>query len=182
MAISATEIFRRHPECFDDDFLQQLRQGDPFDLPHLHFTRDTRESMAINNIEGGAVILAGSGMCTGGRVQHHLKHNLWREKCSVVFVGYAAEGTLARRIVDGAPLVKIYGEEIRVRAQVWTINGFSAHADQTNLLAWLGTSPRRKVFLVHGEYESGMRAMAEKLDERGIANQMPGMNEPILIR
>ena len=88
---------------------------------------------------------------------------------------------LARRIVDGAPTVKIFGEEIRVRAQLWTINGFSAHADQTSLLAWLGTSPRRKVFLVHGEYQSGMRAMAEKLDGLGIASHMPGMNEPILI-
>ncbi|WP_449428505.1 MBL fold metallo-hydrolase RNA specificity domain-containing protein [Rhodanobacter umsongensis] len=181
MAISATEIFRRHPECFDDAFLGELRQGDPFALPHLHFTRDTGESMAINSIESGAVILAGSGMCTGGRVRHHLKLNLWREKSSVVFVGYAAEGTLARRIVDGAPTVKIFGEEIRVRAQLWTINGFSAHADQTSLLAWLGTSPRRKVFLVHGEYQSGMRAMAEKLDGLGIASHMPGMNEPILI-
>ena len=181
MAISATEIFRRHTECFDDAFRAELGQGDPFALPHLHFTRDTGESMAINGIESGAVILAGSGMCTGGRVRHHLKHNLWREKSSIVFVGYAAEGTLARRIVDGAQTVKIFGEEIRVRAQVWTINGFSAHADQANLLAWLGTAPRRKVFLVHGEYESGMRAMAEKLDALGIANQMPGMDEPILI-
>ena len=181
MAISATEIFRRHTECFDDAFRAELGQGDPFALPHLHFTRDTGESMAINGIESGAVILAGSGMCTGGRVRHHLKHNLWREKSSIVFVGYAAEGTLARRIVDGAQTVKIFGEEIRVRAQVWTINGFSAHADQANLLAWLGTAPRRKVFLVHGEYESGMRAMAEKLDALGIANQMPGMGEPILI-
>lgn len=181
MAISATEIFRRHPECFGDAFRQELQQGDPFALPHLRFTRDASESMAINTIESGAVILAGSGMCTGGRVRHHLKHNLWREKSSIVFVGYAAEGTLARRIVDGAPTVKIFGEEIRVRAQVWTINGFSAHADQANLLAWLGTSPRRKVLLVHGEYEAGMRAMAEKLDALGIANQMPGMGEPILI-
>jgi metallo-beta-lactamase family protein len=141
MAISATEIFRRHPECFDDEFLAELKHGDPFDMPGLHLTRDTSESMAINNIEDGAVILAGSGMCNSGRVRHHLKHNLWRERCSVVFVGDAAEGTLARRIVDGATTVRIFNEPIAVRAKVWTINGFSAHADQLSLLSWLGDAP-----------------------------------------
>ncbi|WP_426663907.1 MBL fold metallo-hydrolase RNA specificity domain-containing protein [Rhodanobacter aciditrophus] len=181
MAISATEIFRRHPECFDRPFLDQLRDSDPFAMPGLRFTRDVAQSMAINRIERGAVILAGSGMCTGGRVRHHLKHNLWRERCSIVFVGYAAEGTLARRIVDGAKSVRLLGEEIQVRAQVWTINGFSAHAGQGALLDWLGTTPRRKVFLVHGEYERGMTAMARVLEQRGIASQMPGMHEPILL-
>ena len=181
MAISATEIFRRHPECFDRGFLDELRHGDPFAMPGLHFTRETAESMAINNVDGGAIILAGSGMCNGGRVRHHLKHNLWREKSSIVFVGYAAQGTLARRIVDGATSVRIFNEEIRVRAQVWTINGFSAHADQGHLLDWLGTSPRRKVFLVHGEYDAGMQAMSDRLTGLGMANQMPGMHESILI-
>jgi metallo-beta-lactamase family protein len=181
MAISATEIFRRHPECFDGDFLAELQHGDPFAMPGLHFTRDTSESMAINSIDGGAVILAGSGMCNGGRVRHHLKHNLWRDRSSVVFVGYAAEGTLARRIVDGAATVRIFGEEIAVRAQVWTINGFSAHADQPSLLAWLGDAPRRKVLLVHGEYERGMQAMRDCLTGRGVTCQLPGPHEPIML-
>jgi metallo-beta-lactamase family protein len=181
MAISATEIFRRHPECFDDEFLAELQHGDPFAMPGLHFTRDTSESMAINSIEDGAVILAGSGMCNGGRVRHHLKHNLWRERSSVVFVGYAAQGTLARRIVDGATTVRIFHEEIAVRAQVWTINGFSAHADQPALLAWLGDAPRRKVLLVHGEYERGMQAMRSCLTSRGVSCQLPGLYEPIKI-
>jgi metallo-beta-lactamase family protein len=181
MAISATEIFRRHPECFDLGFLEELEHGDPFDMPGLHFTRETGESMAINSIEGGAVILAGSGMCNGGRVRHHLRHNLWRERSSVVFVGYAAEGTLARRIVDGATRVRLFGEDIQVRAQVWTINGFSAHADQPALLAWLGDAPRRKVFLVHGEYDRGMRALQEMLEKKGLSCQLPGMHEPIKI-
>jgi metallo-beta-lactamase family protein len=181
MAISATEIFRRHPECFDDGFLDELRHGDPFAMPGLHFTRETSESMAINSIDDGAIILAGSGMCNGGRIRHHLKHNLWRERSSVVFVGYAAEGTLARRIVDGAASVRVFNEEIPVRAQVWTINGFSAHADQPSLLAWLGDAPRRKVFLVHGEYDRGMRAMQEVLTTRGVACQLPGLHEPIKI-
>jgi metallo-beta-lactamase family protein len=181
MAISATEIFRRHPECFDAAFLDELQHGDPFAMPGLHFTRETSESMAINNIESGAIILAGSGMCNGGRVRHHLKHNLWRARSSVVFVGYAAEGTLARRIVDGEPTVRVFNEEIPVRAQVWTINGFSAHADQPALLAWLGDAPRRKVFLVHGEYNRGMRVLQDVLTTRGVATQLPGRHQPIKI-
>ncbi|CAG0972064.1 partial Ribonuclease, partial [Gammaproteobacteria bacterium] len=127
MAISATEIFRRHPECFDEAMREELGHGDPFAMPGLHFTRETSESMGINAIEGGAVILAGSGMCNGGRIRHHLKHNLWRQRSSIVFVGYAAAGTLARRIIDGARAVRVFNEEIPVRAQIWTINGFSAH-------------------------------------------------------
>lgn len=177
MAISATEIFRRHPECFDRAFLDVLRYGDPFAMEGLHFTRSTTESMAINNVDGGAVILAGSGMCNGGRVRHHLKHNLWRERSSVVFVGYAAEGTLARRIIDGAPSVRVFNEDIPVRAQVWTINGFSAHADRPSLLAWLGEHPRKQVLLVHGEYERGMRAFADVLVAKGLTPQMPKRGE-----
>jgi len=179
MAISATEIFRRHSECFDRQFLDQLRESDPFAMPGLRFTRDVAQSMAINRIESGAVILAGSGMCTGGRIRHHLKHNLWRERCSVIFVGYAAEGTLARRIVDGAQSVRLLGEDIQVRAQIWTINGFSAHADQRGLLDWLGRAPRRKVLLVHGEYDRGMAAMRDVLHSRGVASQIPDMHESI---
>lgn len=181
MAISVTEIFRRHPECFDQEFLAELRDGDPFAMPGLHFTRETSESMTINDIDSGAIIIAGSGMCNGGRIRHHLKHNLWRERCSVVFVGYAAEGTLARRIVDGAASVRIFKEDIPVRAQVWTINGFSAHADQPSLLAWLGKTPRRKVFLVHGEYGRGMSALQDVLEQRGVACQLPSRDEPIKI-
>jgi metallo-beta-lactamase family protein len=155
MAISATEIFKRYPECYEPHVVALFHQGrDPFDLPGLHFTRETAESIALNRISGGALILAGSGMCTGGRVRHHLKHNLWREESSVVFVGFAAIGTLARRIIDGAETVRIYGEEIPVRAQIHTINGFSAHADQAELLAWHQRLDNPKqTFLVHGEEE-----------------------------
>lgn len=179
MAISATDIFRRHPECFGKSFLASLREEDPFGMPGLHFTRDTADSMAINQITGGAVILAGSGMCTGGRVRHHLKHNLWNNKAGVIFVGYAAQGTLARRIIDGAREVHIFDESIQVRAGIWTINGFSAHADQRGLLDWLGTHPRRQVLLVHGEYGHGMRGMAEQLVERGIPHYVPAKGQPV---
>jgi metallo-beta-lactamase family protein len=156
MAISATEIFRRHPECYDAETAALFRSGrDPFMFNGLHFTRETAESMAINQVAGGAVIMAGSGMCTGGRVRHHLKHNLGREHSSVIFVGYAARGTLARRIVDGARHVDIFGEEYAVRAQIHTIGGFSAHAGQTGLLAWHGHTGNPAVtFLVHGEPDS----------------------------
>ncbi len=168
MAISATEIFERHPECYDSQTLNIFKDNDPFYLPQLHFTRETAESMAINQINGGAIIMAGSGMCTGGRVRHHLKHNLWNKHNSIVFVGYAAQGTLARKIVDGAKIITLYGEEIRVRASIHTIGGFSAHADQAELLAWHKyTGNPQKTFLVHGEEES-MKVFADKLDNTNV--------------
>lgn len=153
MAISATEIFERHPECFSETLANVLRSGkDPFRLPGLHFVRETAASIALNRIEGGAVIMAGSGMCTGGRVRHHLKHHLWRRESSIVFVGFAARQTLARQIIDGAQRVRIFGEEIPVNARIHTINGFSAHADQAELLAWHArTGKPETTFLVHGE-------------------------------
>ena len=176
MAISATEIFERHPECYEADVAELFREGhDPFHLPGLHFTRETSESMALNRIGGGAVILAGSGMCTGGRVRHHLKHNLWRRDSSVVFVGFAANGTLARHIIDGGKQARIYGEEIPVRAKIYTINGFSAHADQAELLAWhrqIGTPQR--TFLVHGD-EDVMSHFAELL--QGTHVEMPALGQ-----
>ncbi len=152
MAISATEIFRRHPECFEPAAAARFNAGsDPFALPGLHFCRETAESMQLNRIVGGAVILAGSGMATGGRVRHHLRHNLWREQSSIVFVGFAAQGTLARRIIDGARSVSLFGEDVPVRAAIHTINGFSAHADRDELLAWQRQIQPDVTFLVHGE-------------------------------
>ena len=176
MAISATQIFERHPECFDTQALGLSKGGkDPFSLPGLHFTRETADSMAINRIEGGAVIMAGSGMCTGGRVRHHLKHNLWNRRCSIVFVGFAAHGTLARRIVDGAKRVSIFGEEIEVRASVHTIGGFSAHADQADLLAWHGkTGNPKTTYLVHGEAGS-MQALAQRISSGRV--EMPELHQ-----
>jgi metallo-beta-lactamase family protein len=175
MAISATEIFRRHPECYDAPTLGMLRSGaDPFDLPGLHFTRDAADSIALNRIVGGAVILAGSGMATGGRVRHHLRHNLWRDNASVIFVGFAAKGTLARAIIDGARTVRLFGEEIPVRARIHTINGFSAHADRDELLAWHQRVGAKRSFLVHGE-EEVMRSFGGQL--RGSAVEMPARGD-----
>ncbi len=175
MAISATQIFERHPECFDSETLQLSKGGlDPFDLPGLRFTRDTAASIAINRIESGAIIMAGSGMCTGGRVRHHLKHNLWRKDSSVVFVGYAAQGTLARLIIDGASHVRIFGEDIPVRASIYTIGGFSAHADQAELLDWhQRTGTPQRTFLVHGEADT-MRSFAKLLQNTKV--EMPALH------
>jgi metallo-beta-lactamase family protein len=175
MAISATEIFRRHPECYEPETAELFREGrDPFRLPGLHFTRETADSMALNRIVGGAVILAGSGMCTGGRIRHHLKHNLWRENSSVVFVGFAAGGTLARKIIDGARSVHLFGEEIMVRAGIHTINGFSAHADRDELLAWHRRIGTQRTFLVHGEEETA-RLFAPLLHDTQV--EIPGRGE-----
>jgi metallo-beta-lactamase family protein len=168
MAISATEIFRRHPECFEPATAKLFRDGhDPFGLPGLHFTREAAESVALNNIGGGAIIMAGSGMCTGGRVRHHLQHNLGHDKSAIVFVGYAASGTLARRIIDGAKEVRIFGEEVPVKARIYTINGFSAHADQAELLAWQKQTGANRTFLVHGE-EDCMTRFAAHLGDTNV--------------
>jgi metallo-beta-lactamase family protein len=140
----------------------------------LHFTKETAESVAIDSIPGGAIIMAGSGMCTGGRVRHHLQHNLGREDSTIVFVGYAAIGTLARQIIDGVKQVNIFGEDIPVRARIYTINGFSAHADQAELLAWQNQTSAKRTFLVHGE-ENIMKEFAARLVDTRV--EMPGPNQ-----
>ncbi|MDE2295085.1 MAG: MBL fold metallo-hydrolase [Gammaproteobacteria bacterium] len=179
MAISATEIFRRHPECFDAEAAARFRAGqDPFGLPGLHFSRETAESMQLNRVVGGAVILAGSGMATGGRVRHHLRHNLWREQCGVVFVGFAAKGTLARRIIDGAKSVSLFGEDVPVRASIHTINGFSAHADRDELLAWHRQIQPEVTFLVHGE-EDVMSRFATNLTHGRIVQPSLGQSDEL---
>ncbi len=180
MAISATKIFERHPECFDKATLKLADgYGDVFSLPGLRFTRETSESMAISQLEGGAVIMAGSGMCTGGRVRHHLKHNLWGRRNSVVFVGYAAQGTLARRIIDGADRVRIFSEDIQVHASIHTIGGFSAHADQAELLAWhQHTGHPETTFLVHGE-ERSMQAFSKKLKNTNV--KIPELHQEFVL-
>ncbi|SNC75303.1 metallo-beta-lactamase family protein [Marinobacter sp. es.048] len=176
MAISATEIFRRHPECYDKEACDLFSGGqDPFNFSGLHFTRQTSESMALNRLGAGAVIMAGSGMCTGGRVRHHLKHHLWRKDSSIVFVGFAARGTLARLIVDGAKEIRLFGEEIPVRANIHTIGGFSAHADRDELLAWhRRTGSPGRTFLVHGEQDT-MESFAAQLSNTEVI--MPDLHE-----
>ncbi|WP_028319749.1 MBL fold metallo-hydrolase RNA specificity domain-containing protein [Desulfobulbus elongatus] len=175
MAISATQIFRRHRECFDEETWAVVAAGrDPFELPGLEIIRDASESMALKHSRG-AVIIAGSGMCTGGRIRHHLRHNLWRREASVVFVGYAAGGTLARQIIEGAEVVRVLQEEVEVNAEIYTIGGFSAHADQRELCKWHGrTGSPERTFLVHGE-EKAMQALAGRLT--GTTVEMPRLHE-----
>ncbi|MCF8033660.1 MAG: MBL fold metallo-hydrolase [Desulfarculaceae bacterium] len=154
LAINATRIFRDHPEFFDEDTKAILDAGHtPLDMPNLKFTTTTEESQGINQVMGPAIIMAGSGMANAGRIKHHLKHNLWRPNTHVVIVGFQAKGTTGRLLVDGAEKVKIFREEVAVRAQVHTINGFSAHADQNELLRWLEPLARPGVVvnLIHGE-------------------------------
>jgi metallo-beta-lactamase family protein len=131
-------------------------------LPRLRFCREAAESIALNTISGGAVVMAGAGMCNGGRVRHHLRHNLARDGSSVIFVGFAAKGTLARQIIDGARRVSLFGEEIAVRAHIYTINGFSAHAGQSELVAWQAAAAPAQTSLTHGE-EDAMAALAIRL-------------------
>jgi metallo-beta-lactamase family protein len=175
MALSATQIFRRHRECFDEETWAVIASGkDPFEFPGLQIIRDTAESMALKHMQG-VVIIAGSGMCTGGRIRHHLRHNLWRREASVVFVGYAAAGTLARQIIEGVAEVRVLQEEIEVNAEIYTIGGFSAHADQQELLNWHAqTGPPERTFLVHGE-ESAMQTLAGHLT--GTKVVMPSLHE-----
>ncbi|MGM0583540.1 MAG: MBL fold metallo-hydrolase [Pseudomonadota bacterium] len=180
MAISATRLFRRWAEAMKPEIAAMLERGeDPFELAGLSFTRDVSESVAINRIRSGAIIMAGSGMATGGRVRHHLRRNLARAECSVIFVGFAAEGTLARVIIDGARSVRLLGDEIPVRARIHTINGFSAHAGRSELIDWRRrVGPGGTTFLVHGE--SGTReALAEGLADGRV--ETPGMHDAFRI-
>jgi metallo-beta-lactamase family protein len=154
LAISATEIFKRNSDCFDQETKALLMGGEnPLEFPELIYTQTTEESKAINEDTKSGIIVSASGMCDTGRIQHHLKHHLWREESHVVFIGYQAEGTIGRRIVDGAQTVRLFGEEIAVRAHIHTLGGFSAHADQKGLLEWLShlNNPELEIFVNHGE-------------------------------
>ena len=161
MAIEATRVYAQYRHLYG------VRLFGPDsnlpNLPNFHMTRTPEESMLINEISTGAIIIAGSGMCSGGRILHHLKNNVWRPECHLVIVGFQAQGTPGRRLVDGAETIKLYGDEYRVRIQLHTIGGLSAHGDQRDLMAWYGAFRNRPpVYLVHGEPEAE-EALAEKL-------------------
>jgi metallo-beta-lactamase family protein len=185
LAISATEVFSRHPECFDLQMRQLLHSGqNPFNFPEVTFTRSAEESQSINRLPGGAMIISASGMAEAGRIKHHLKHNLWRPESTVLFVGYQAEGTLGRRIRDGAKKVRIFSEEIMVRARVLGIDGFSAHADRSELLGWLGRFLKkpRQVILVHGEEDVLTSFSAEIQQTYGVPTYIPQYMETMELK
>jgi metallo-beta-lactamase family protein len=178
MAIEATEVYWKHANLFDEEAQQwhaRARSLPP--LPNLSLSRTADESMAINRITNGAIVIAGSGMCTGGRIVHHLKHNLGRPECDVVFSGFQAQGTTGRAIVDGREVVRIHGEPIKVAARVHTLGGFSAHGDQQDLLRWHAAIPGRPpVWLVHGE-TAAAAGLREALQADGVRAELavPGL-------
>jgi len=169
MAIEATEVYSNHRELYDRETkaLQQ-RNGNPFKLPNLHISRSADDSMAINQIRSGAIVIAGSGMCSGGRIKHHFKHNIWRRNCHVLIVGFQARGTLGRLLVDGATQINLWGEVVSVSAKIHTIGGFSAHADRDGLLEWYGHfDGRPPLALVHGEPQA-IEPLAEQVKALGV--------------
>ncbi len=182
LAISATEIFKKNADYYDEEMRSMILSGQsPFDIPNLHYTRTTDESKWLNTEAKGSIIISASGMCTAGRIKHHLKYNLYRPESSVIFVGYQAEGTLGRRLVDGADQVRVYGTDVAVKATIHTIGGFSAHADRDGLLEWVKKiqNPRLKVFVVHGE-ERASHAFAETLHSNfGYSPYVPEWGETV---
>lgn len=157
MANRITEVFERHPDLYDKEMAELMRQGQsPFDFRGLEMIHSVEESKAINNIAGTTMIIAGSGMCTGGRIKHHLVSNISRKASTILFVGYQAVGTLGRHLVEGGSKVRIHGQQHNIRARITQIHGFSAHADRDGLMRWLDGYKQapRHVFITHGESES----------------------------
>lgn len=185
LAIKATQIFRKNRKYYDDEAMAIVKEGfDPFDMPNLKFTLATKDSMAINESPDPAIVIAANGMCTAGRIKHHLKHNLWRSGASLVIVGYQAAGTTGRKIVEGAKSVKIFRENVDVNARVYTIGGFSAHADQKDLLEWVSNfrESRPKVFVIHGETSSSQELAARINSNFGFDVRVPSWRERLILK
>jgi len=186
LAIKATEIFRKNKKYYDEEARAIVDKGfDPFDMPNLHFTPATAESIAINEKTGPAIIVAASGMCTAGRIKHHLKHNLWRPGASIIIVGFQAQGTTGRKIVDGEKSVKIFGENVAVKAKVFTIGGFSAHADQKGLLEWISHFTREshpRIFITHGELSASEALGRAIRKEFALNTYIPRWRETLILK
>ncbi len=184
MAIKITDVFRRHEELMDEETKALLRNDQsPFEFAGLNLVRTTEQSKAINRISGTVIIIAGSGMCTGGRIKHHLVTNISRPDSSILFVGYQAMGTLGREIVDGSKEVRILGQYYPVRANIVYLHGFSGHADRQQLLAWLMalSSPPKEVFVTHGE-PSVSRSFANLVEEKTGWNVMaPDYGDEVIL-
>ncbi len=194
MAIAVTEIYHRYQNVYNREDATEIDQGKIHArnqgknaslhtfLPVLRYTTTTAESIALNKIASGAIIIAGSGMCTGGRIRHHLKHNIWKRDAHVVIVGFQARGTPGRALVDGSKVFRIGGEEIAVRATIHTLGGFSAHASQSQLLDWIENfrKPHPRLYLVHGEAETKIEFQSF-LQDKGWKAEIPDKGEKILI-
>ena len=184
MAIRITKVFEEHPELFDEEMAARIKQElSPFEFPGLKMTRTTSESKSINRYKGSAAIIAGSGMCTGGRVKHHLANNITRPESAILFVGYQANGTLGRQIVEGAQEIRIHGRMLPVKANIERINGFSAHADREELMEWLShlrTEPRC-VFVVHGEAQSANHFAEALRKSKGWNATVPEYSDQVVL-
>lgn len=184
LATSATEVFRRHTDCFDEEARQYIADGkNPLDFPNLHFTQSVEESKQLNVDRSSKIIISASGMCDAGRIKHHLKHNLWRPESTILFVGYQAKGTLGRQLVDGAKKVRLFGDEIIVRARIESIEGFSGHADCDGLVSWISAMKRKpqRILLVHGEPEV-IPIFSETIGRRfGLETHISVLNETVTL-
>ncbi|GAB4489138.1 MAG: MBL fold metallo-hydrolase [Thermodesulfovibrionales bacterium] len=179
LAERITRVYEAHPEYFDEE-ARRIFSTESSRAIRIRFTKSVEESMALNRIRKEAIIIAGSGMCEAGRIRHHLKHNIWRKESSIVFVGYQAEGTLGRAIVDGAKRVEIFGEEFAVQASVHTLGGFSAHAGQAELLTWIsGFRNRPVVFVVHGEEKTSLEFSGLLRERFGLDARVPRIGEEV---
>ena len=184
MAISITEVFGNHPHLFDGEMKRLLSQEkSPFDFPELKLTRTTEESKELNRLKGSNIIIAGSGMCTGGRIKHHLVNNITKEESTILFVGYQASGTLGRYIVNGAKSVRILGQYYPVRARIAQVHGFSAHADREELIKWLSglANPPRRVFVTHGELDASKNLAGLVREGKGWETLVPRYRQQVLL-
>ncbi len=179
MAIKATRVYWDYPHLYDEEATKLRREINEMPrLRNLHLTESPRDSMALNRIKSGAIIISASGMMTGGRIMHHLKHNISRRGAHVMIVGYQASGTLGRKLVDGSPTIRIHGDEYRVKARLHTVGGLSAHADADDLMRWIGNfSTRPRVHVVHGEAESKSDFRDRLIAEKGLSADVPEPGE-----
>ena len=184
MAINITEVFKHHAELFDKEMTELLLQGkSPFECPCLKLTRTAEESKAINNIKGTVIIISGSGMCTGGRIKHHLVNNISRPDSTILFVGFQAIGTLGRQIVDGVEEVRILGQHYPVRARIVYANSFSGHADRDGLMSWLSgfKRPPKHLFVTHGEASVAENFASRIREQMGWTVSVPEYKETALL-
>jgi metallo-beta-lactamase family protein len=184
MAIRITEVFKRYKELYDREMKALLKeQRSPFDFPGLTMVQTADESKKLNYLTEPAMIIAGSGMCTGGRIKHHLVNNISRPESTILFIGYQAEGTLGRYILNGSKSVRIFGQPRTVRARIEQINGFSAHADRNELLRWLSRLEvhPKQVFITHGEVKAAEKFLEFMTERTGFPASVPTYNNRVAL-
>ncbi|MBO8129351.1 MAG: MBL fold metallo-hydrolase [Peptococcaceae bacterium] len=185
LATAVTKIFAKHQDCYDAEARALIEAGEhPLEMPELKYSLTVEDSRRLNEVTGGQIIIAGSGMCDAGRIRHHLKHNLWRPESTIIFVGYQAQGTLGRRILEGEKMVRLFGEDIIVRADIVNIEGFSAHADQNMLAEWVKEFHvvPQQLYLVHGEIEAAQELKNVLARKVGVSAHIPRLQETVAVK